>query len=68
MGAVQSEATPDSLIHQAGAAVVAAYLLTTVHHLYGGLVDSIPARLMVPIIMLVPLAIALARLITTVEQ
>ncbi len=47
------------LINRAMLAVLAAYALTTVHHIYGGLVDGAPDRLLVPVIMLFPLLIML---------
>jgi hypothetical protein len=45
--------------NQATIALVALYILTTIHHLYGGIVDRLPARLAMPVIALIPLAIAL---------
>jgi hypothetical protein len=50
------------LINQAGLAVVSIYILTTVHHVYGGLVDGIEGRLHVPIFMALPLLITLGSL------
>lgn len=50
------------LINRTAAAVLSAYTLTTVHHVYGGLADGAANRLLVPVIMLVPLLIALGTL------
>lgn len=52
----------NQLIKGAAQAVLAAYALTTVHHLYGGVVDDIPGRLFVPVVLAVPLVIALGAL------
>jgi hypothetical protein len=43
-------------------AIVSAYGLTTLHHIYGGIVDNAPNRLIVPVIMAVPTAAALVAL------
>jgi len=51
--------TTRQLIYWTVLAILAAYALTTVHHIYGGLVDHAPDRLLVPIIMAVPTLIAL---------
>jgi hypothetical protein len=40
--------TTRQLIDRAALAIVAAYALTTIHHIYGGLVDRAPNRLRVP--------------------
>src|SRR5260370_23939594 len=40
-----------SLIGQAAVALLAAYALTTIHHVYGGVVDKAPNRLLVPVIL-----------------
>ena len=40
--------TTRQLIDRATLAIVAAYALTTIHHIYGGLVDGAPNRLRVP--------------------
>lgn len=45
------------LINQAALSILALYTLTTVHHIYGGLVDQDFKRLYVPIIALIPLLI-----------
>src|SRR5215213_8726110 len=49
-------------IDRAALAIGLAYALTTVHHIYGGLVDSAPNRLRVPIIMAIPTGIAVGSL------
>jgi hypothetical protein len=55
-------ATTAKLIKRAALAIGLAYTLTTVHHIYGGLVDSAPNRLRIPIIMAIPSAVAIASL------
>jgi hypothetical protein len=47
------------LINRSGLAILAAYALTTIHHIYGGLVDRAPNRLRVPVIMAIPSLITL---------
>jgi hypothetical protein len=54
--------TTTKLIQRAALAIGLAYALTTVHHIYGGLVDSAPNRLRVPIIMAIPSTVALGAL------
>ena len=54
--------TDTKLIERAALAIGVAYALTTVHHIYGGLVDSAPNRLRVPIIMAIPSAVAVGSL------
>lgn len=49
-------------IDRAALAMGLAYALTTVHHIYGGLVDAAPIRLRVPIIMAIPTVIAVGSL------
>ena len=49
-------------IERAAVVIGLAYALTTVHHIYGGLVDSAPNRLRVPIIMAIPTGIAVGSL------
>ena len=49
-------------IDRAALAMGLAYALTTVHHIYGGLVDAAPIRLRVPIIMSIPTVIAVGSL------
>lgn len=49
-------------IHRAALALVVAYSLTTIHHVYGGLVDHITGRLYVPVFLLIPLVLALGLL------
>lgn len=49
-------------INQAGIALGIAFILTTIHHIYGGIVDDAINRLLVPFIMAVPLLISLALL------
>jgi hypothetical protein len=50
------------LIERAALAIGLAYALTTIHHIYGGVVDSAPNRLRVPIIMAIPAVVAVASL------
>ena len=57
--------TTRQLINRAAQAIVAAYALTTIHHIYGGLVDRAPNRLRVPGIMAIPSLITLGRFIGT---
>src|SRR5215208_4968182 len=54
--------TTRHLVKRLALTILAAYALTTVHHIYGGLVDNAPDRLLVPVIMAVPSLIALASL------
>src|SRR5215212_7751427 len=54
--------TTRQLINRAVLAILTAYALTTIHHIYGGLVDRAPNRLRVPIIMAVPSLVALGSL------
>jgi hypothetical protein len=54
--------TTAKLIERAALAIGLAYALTTVHHIYGGLVDSAPNRLRVPIIMAIPSVVAVGSL------
>lgn len=42
--------------------LIALYAITTVHHLYGGLALDSPARLLVPLLMLLPFGAAVASL------
>jgi hypothetical protein len=51
-----------SLIGQAAVALLAAYALTTIHHLYGGVVDKASNRLLVPVILAPFIVIAMASL------
>jgi hypothetical protein len=51
-----------ALIGQAAVALLAAYALTTIHHVYGGLVDKAPNRLLVPIILAPFIVIAMVSL------
>lgn len=57
-----TSAATRQLINQAAMAIVATYVLTTVHHLYGGIVDSAANRLAVPVFMAIPLLMALGLL------
>ena len=43
--------TTRQLINTVALAILAAYALTTIHHIYGGLFDRAPNRLRVPGIM-----------------
>jgi hypothetical protein len=54
--------TTRQLINRAALAILAAYVLTTIHHIYGGLVDRAPNRLRVPLIMAIPSLITLGSL------
>ncbi|HKH37328.1 MAG TPA: hypothetical protein VKA82_09200 [Rubrobacter sp.] len=54
--------TTKQLINRTALAILAAYALTTVHHIYGGLVDGAPNRLRVPGIMAIPSLVALGSL------
>jgi hypothetical protein len=54
--------TTRQLINKAALAILAAYALTTIHHIYGGLVDRAPNRLRVPIFMAIPSLVALGSL------
>jgi len=47
------------LVNRLALTILAAYALTTIHHIYGGLVDHAPDRLLVPVIMAVPSLVAL---------
>jgi hypothetical protein len=52
----------NQLVKANALAIVSAYGLTTFHHVYGGLVESAPNRLTVPVIMVVPTVAALVAL------
>ena len=54
--------TTAKMIDRAALAIALAYALTTVHHIYGGLVDSAPNRFRVPIIMAIPSVVAIGSL------
>ena len=54
--------TTTKLIQRTALAIGLAYALTTVHHIYGGVVDAAPNRLRVPIIMAIPSTVALGSL------
>jgi hypothetical protein len=54
--------TTRQLANRTAQAILAAYGLTTVHHIYGGLVDGAPNRLRVPVIMAIPSLVALEAL------
>lgn len=54
--------TTGQLINRAALAILAAYGLTSIHHIYGGLVDGASNRLFVPIIMAIPSSVALGSL------
>jgi hypothetical protein len=51
--------TTRQLINRSERAILAAYALTTVHHIYGGLVNGAPNRLRVPPIMAIPSLVTL---------
>jgi hypothetical protein len=55
-------AITDRLIKGAALAVVFEYLITSAHHVHGGLVYDSPQKLMTPLIFAVPLALTLALL------
>jgi hypothetical protein len=59
---IAAKTTTRQLINRAALAIVAAYALTTIHHIYGGLVDGASNRLLVPIVMAIPLLVALGSL------
>jgi len=50
------------LVNRTALSVLAAYALTTVHHVYGGIVDGAPNRLRVPLVMALPSLVALGSL------
>jgi hypothetical protein len=52
----------ERLVNRSALAILAAYGLTTVHHIYGGLVDGAPNRLRIPFIMAIPSLVALGSL------
>jgi hypothetical protein len=54
-----TRSSTNHLIKRAVLAVSAAYALTFIHHVYGGLVDGDSNRLLVPVIMAVPLLLSL---------
>ena len=54
--------TTRRLANRTALAILAAYGLTTVHHIYGGIVDGAPNRLRVPFIMALPSLVALGSL------
>ena len=54
--------TTRQLINRAALAILAAYALTSIHHIYGGLVDGASNRLLVPIVMAIALLVALGSL------
>src|SRR5215218_8359271 len=54
--------TTKQLINRTALAILAAYALTTVHHIYGGLVDGASNRLRVPIFMAIPSLVTLGSL------
>jgi hypothetical protein len=58
----KSRTTKKQLVTQNALAIAAAYALTTIHHIYGGLVDKAPNRLRVPVIMAVPTLATVAAL------
>ncbi|WP_026926174.1 hypothetical protein [Granulicoccus phenolivorans] len=51
------------LANRALAAVGAAYALTTIHHVYGGLVDGSTGRLLVPLILAPPVLVGVGALL-----
>jgi hypothetical protein len=54
--------TTRQLINRSALAILAAYALTTIHHVYGGLVDRASNRLYVPIFMAIPSLVTLGSL------
>jgi hypothetical protein len=52
----------ERLVTRSALAILAAYGLTTVHHIYGGLVDGASNRLRIPFIMAIPSLVALGSL------
>jgi hypothetical protein len=62
IGSIMVTTNRNRLVKRNALAIVAAYGLTTLHHIYGGLVDDAPNRLTVPMIMAVPTVAALVAL------
>ena len=54
--------TTSQLINRSALTILAAYALTTIHHVYGGLVDRASNRLYVPIFMAIPSLVTLGSL------
>lgn len=52
----------DPLIRRVRLAIIAAYILSSVHHIYGGIIYEGSARLAVPFVMAIPLVITLGLL------
>jgi hypothetical protein len=59
---IEVKTTTNQLINRAAFAILGAYTLTTIHHIYGGLVDEDSNRLHAPLVMAIPLVVALASL------
>ena len=57
------EAPAPPSIRAAVISLVALYVVTTIHHLYGGLFLSSPNRLLVPALLLLPFAAAILALV-----
>jgi len=57
-----AEQTRGRLVNRTALSVLAAYALTTVHHVYGGIVDGASNRLRVPFVMAIPSLVALGSL------
>lgn len=51
------ESTTTRLISKAAYSILILYIITSVHHIYGGLVDADPKRLFVPLLAAVPLGL-----------
>lgn len=51
--------TTKQLVNRAGLAVTMTYILTFIHHIYGGIVDESTNRLAVPVILAFPLLVTL---------
>ena len=54
--------TTETLVNRTALSILAAWGLTTVHHVYGGIVDGASNRLRVPFIMAIPSLVALGAL------
>jgi hypothetical protein len=62
IGSNKFTANRNKLVRVNALAIVSAHGLTTLHHIYGGLMDNAPNRLTVPMIMAVPTVAALVAL------
>jgi hypothetical protein len=60
---VVAEQRRGRLVNRTALSILGAYALTTVHHVYGGIVDGASNRLRVPLVMAVPSLVALGSLV-----